>query len=53
MLLATLLLGTATSCFDDSYDLKKDIDMTINVGGENLSFPVGNTEKVTLDKSLK
>lgn len=27
MLLATLLLGTATSCFDDSYDLKKDIDM--------------------------
>lgn len=53
MLLATLLLGTATSCFDDSYDLKKDIDMTINVGGENLSFPVGNTEKVTLDKIIE
>lgn len=27
--------------------------MTINVGGENLSFPVGNTEKVTLDKIIE
>lgn len=53
LLLGALLLGTATSCFDDSYDLKKDIDMTINVGGENLAFPVGNTEKVTLDKIIE
>lgn len=53
ILLAALLLGGATSCFDDSYDLNKDIDMTINVGGENLAFPVGNTEKVTLDKIIE
>ena len=53
ILLAVLLLGGATSCFDDSYDLNKDIDMTINVGGENLAFPVGNTEKVTLDKIIE
>lgn len=53
LLLATLLLGSATSCFDDSYDLKKDIDMTINVGGEHLAFPVGSTEKITLDKIIE
>lgn len=53
ILLATLLLGGTTSCFDDSYDLNKDIDMTINVGGENLAFPVGSTEKVTLDKIIE
>ena len=53
ILLAALLLGGATSCFDDSYDLNKDIDMTINVGGEHLAFPVGNTEKVTLDKIIE
>lgn len=53
ILLAALLLGGATSCFDDSYDLNKDIDMTINVGGENLAFPVGSTEKVTLDKIIE
>lgn len=53
ILLAILLLGGTTSCFDDSYDLNKDIDMTINVGGENLAFPVGSTEKVTLDKIIE
>ena len=53
LLLTALLLGSVTSCFDDSYDLKKDIDMTINVGGEHLAFPIGNTEKVTLDKIIE
>ena len=53
LLLTALLLGSVTSCFGDSYDLKKDIDMTINVGGEHLAFPIGNTEKVTLDKIIE
>lgn len=31
------------SCVDDSYDLTKDIDMTITVGGD-LSIPGSGTE---------
>ena len=27
------------SCVDNKYDLDKDIDMTINVGGEHLTIP--------------
>lgn len=46
-------LGVTTSCIDNSYDLKKDIDMTINVGGEHLAIPVGYTEKITLNKIIE
>ena len=46
-------LGIATSCIDNSYDLDKDIDMTINVGGEHLAFPVGSTEKIMMDKIIE
>ena len=53
LLLAALLLGSATSCFDDSYDLDKDIDMTIHLGGEYLSAPFGSTEKITLDQIIE
>ena len=35
------------SCVDDSYDLTKDIDMTITVGG-NLGIPGSYTEEFTL-----
>lgn len=51
LLLASL--GLTTSCIDNSYDLDKDIDMTINVGGEHLAFPVGSTEKITMDKIIE
>ncbi len=46
-------LGVTTSCIDNSYDLNKDIDMTINAGGEHLAIPVGYTEKITLDKIIE
>ena len=46
-------LGITTSCIDSSYDLNKDIDMTISAGGEHLAIPVGYTEKITLDKIIK
>ncbi len=46
-------LGVTTSCIDNSYDLNKDIDMTVNVGGEHLAIPVGYTEKITLDKIIE
>ncbi|MCD8317796.1 MAG: hypothetical protein LUC45_02585 [Paraprevotella sp.] len=49
----TSLLAVAFSpflfiaCIDESYDLTKDIDMTITVGG-NLSIPGSSTEEFTL-----
>lgn len=52
VLLLTSLVVT-TSCIDNSYDLDKDIDMTINVGGQYLAFPIGSTEEITLDKIIK
>lgn len=37
------------SCVDKDYDLSKDIDLTIQVGGD-LSLPGCNTEEITLKK---
>lgn len=51
--LLILSLVSTTSCIDNEYDLDKDIDLTINVGGEHLSIPVGYTEKITLDKIIE
>ena len=48
-LLIMSLLGI-TACVDDAYDLSKDVDMTITVGGENLSIPGSNTDLITLEK---
>lgn len=40
-----------TSCVDDSYDLSKDIDMTVNVGG-NIVIPGSETEEITLSQIM-
>ena len=56
LIAAALLLtsfGITTSCIENSYDLNKDIDMTISAGGEHLAIPVGYTEKITLDKIIE
>jgi len=34
----------STSCIDNTYDLSKDIDLKIHVGGNALAMPIGNTE---------
>lgn len=39
-----------TGCVDESYDLEKDIDLTVTIGGDNLTFPIGSTESITLKK---
>lgn len=39
------------SCVDDSYDLTKDIDMTITVSGD-LSIPGSGTEEFTLEEIM-
>lgn len=52
---STLCLGAAmlcTACIDDSYDLSKDIDMTVGLGGDGLGVRLGNTEPITLDNIL-
>lgn len=36
------------SCVDNKYDLDKDIDMTINVGGEHLTIPAGSSDTAYL-----
>ena len=56
LIAAALLLtsfGITTTCIDNSYDLNRDIDMTISAGGEHLAIPVGYTEKITLDKIIE
>lgn len=47
---AFLIIGV-TACVDNDYDLTKDIDYTITVGGD-LSIPGSNTEAITLKKIL-
>ena len=42
------VMGMA-SCVDDQYDLSKDVDMTVTVGGD-LTIPGSNTEEITLKK---
>lgn len=41
------------SCVDNKYDLDKDIDMTVNVGGEHLAIPVGSTDTAFLSKIIE
>ncbi len=43
---------TLTSCIDENYDLTKDIDMTMSVGGDYIAVPVGSTEEITLSMLL-
>lgn len=42
---AALTLG---SCVDDDYDLSKDIDLTVNVGGSLITIPSSSTDNITL-----
>lgn len=48
--LLILSLVSTTSCIDNDYDLDKDIDLTITIGGDHLGFPTSNTEEITLKK---
>lgn len=51
--LLTLALGLGvTGCVDDSYDMSKDIDMTMGIGADGLQLKVGSTEEIKLGKLL-
>ncbi len=53
-LLAAVVVSTSlTSCFDDSYDLSKDIDLTMGFGAEGLQVKLGSTEKIMLADLLE
>ena len=56
-LAAGLLLAGVTiplaSCVDDSYDMSKDIDMTMGIGSEGLKIKLGSTEKIMLADILE
>lgn len=41
------------SCVANKYDLDKDIDMTINVGGEHLTIPAGSSDTAYLSKIIE
>lgn len=46
-----LLLFAAIACVDDKYDLSKEVDMTVGVGG-GVSLPLGSTEKIMLTELI-
>ena len=50
--LMTIILCPMISCVDNTYDLSKDIDLTISVGGDELTIPIGGTEQISLAKML-
>lgn len=44
---------TLSACTDDSYDLGKDIDMTMAIGSEGLQMKLGTTERIMLGDLLE
>lgn len=50
LLLSAVLLLAACSV-DDKYDMSKDIDMTVGVGG-GVSLPIGSTEKIMITELI-
>lgn len=48
-----VLLCLSVSCVRDEYDLKKNTDNTMSIGGDNLGFPLGSTARFTVESLLK
>ena len=44
---------TFSACVDDTYDMSKDIDMTMGFGSDSLQLKVGNSEKIWLADILE
>ena len=45
--------GSLTSCIDDTYDMSKEIDMTVGLGTKGLKLNLGNTEQIMLADVLE
>lgn len=48
----SLAAAVVTGCVDHDYDLSEDIDLTIQLGGDNLTLPGSNTDMLFLSKIL-
>lgn len=46
-----LSLFGMVSCVDNDYDLSKDIDMSVTVGGNDLTIPASDTKTLHSKKS--
>lgn len=46
------ILAVAVSCTDSRYDIGNELDGTIGIGGDSLSFPVGKTDAMTIGELL-
>lgn len=42
----------AASCVDGNYDLNKEIDMTVSIGGSGITLPIGYTDSVKLNSII-
>ncbi len=45
--------GSLTSCIDDTYDMSKEIDMTVGLGAKGLKLNLGNSEQIMLTDVLE
>ena len=55
LFIGALCAGSAfltTACVDNSYDLSEDLDLTMGLGSNGLSVPMGNVEKIYLNDIL-
>ncbi|MGM9694346.1 MAG: hypothetical protein ACI3YC_04990 [Alloprevotella sp.] len=55
LFVGALCTGSAfltTACVDNSYDLSEDLDLTMGLGSNGLSVPMGNVEKIYLKDIL-
>ena len=49
-LIAVSLPMAVVSCVDHDYDLSKDIDMTVTIGGQQLTIPTSDTDEYKLSQ---
>lgn len=52
--IAALMLGSLafTGCVDHDYDLSKDMDLNVTIGGESIYLPASSTGYITVDNIL-
>ncbi len=48
----TIASVSLTGCVDNDYDLSKDMDLNVTIGGETIYLPASSTGKLTMDNIL-
>ena len=52
MVFSVVLTMLFSSCVREDYNLNRPLDLTMQVGGDSLSLPLGFTERLTMDSLL-